>query len=947
MKLYLHILSMALLISFGAYAQKGVSEVLSQPIEHAQEGHRCSTDELHAEKYSTDPEYRIDFDAKKEAVSAFPLTARVSCDDPIIIPVAVHFEGVTNQTAQCLEDLVLSQLVILNEDYSSSNSDVSNYCDDAGNSSLDPLAIAANGTCIQFCLANQNHPSGFGLSNGDYAITINENYVANGSFPNFTNGTWAGYFNIFVTEGTGVLGYAPLYGDANGDGIVIEACVFGRQGSGCGNGIGPGGGCAGLSVYNLGRTATHEAGHYLGLPHIWGNGDESGQCGADDGFSDTPNAEGSTYGCPDQVASSCGVVDMTMNYMDYVNDACMYMFSEQQATTMYNYAATKWSTTSTKCSNTPSYPATLIPGGCNPDELIAEFTFEVQEECPARSVTFTNNSMNETNYLWHFGDGDSSMLENPVHTYPVAGIYTVTLTVGDGVDSDMTTEQVISGAEFFDNLNDGTLMNSGSADWGYIGGHNNYGDIAKAEYFDYLTIGNTLSGANFLFAATGGNPSTSITLNIWDNDGLNGFPGSIISTTNLTISQLNLGAFTFVDFPDVIIDGPLYIGFELNYIGVSTTENSISVATNSDGETVPTTAYEQWSDNDWYSFNDGTGTETTWELDVSLAISAILDCVDETGDPPVTEFSADDTTVCDGTEVNFTDESTNAPTSWLWDFGDGNDSELQHPSHTYAGPGMYTITLTATNEEGFDDEVKVDYIDVQAQPTGFEGVASDDDICVGDMVNLSMTGTFGGAYSWETSTGAVISNNSTAVVSPTETSTYTAICDNGICRTEDEVTITVNNPPAEGTFNYLGCTGDGYSIEVNGTNYNESNASGVEVIENGAINGCDSTINIELDYAPHAISSFTYTGCSGDGFSVTVNEVVYNEANTTGQEVIFGGGFNGCDSTINVSLNFEPNSTGLFSNTSCEESGYSIMVGGTTFNEANPDGVITLSGSAS
>ena len=56
--------------------------------------------------------------------------------------------------------------------------------------------------------------------------------------------------------------------------------------------------------------------------------------------------------------------------------------------------------------------------------------------------------------------------------------------------------------------------------------------------------------------------------------------------------------------------------------------------------------------------------------------------------------------------------STNGPTSWLWDFGDGNNSTLQHPSHTYTTSGTYTVQLTATNSVGNHVETKTNYINV-------------------------------------------------------------------------------------------------------------------------------------------------------------------------------------------------------------------------------------------
>src|SRR5690242_11723915 len=59
---------------------------------------------------------------------------------------------------------------------------------------------------------------------------------------------------------------------------------------------------------------------------------------------------------------------------------------------------------------------------------------------------------------------------------------------------------------------------------------------------------------------------------------------------------------------------------------------------------------------------------------------------------PVAAFSADDTSITVGTEIEFTDSSTNDPTAWLWNFGDGNTSTLQNPTHTYAAAGVYSVT---------------------------------------------------------------------------------------------------------------------------------------------------------------------------------------------------------------------------------------------------------------
>ena len=82
--------------------------------------------------------------------------------------------------------------------------------------------------------------------------------------------------------------------------------------------------------FDKGRTATHEVGHYLNLRHIWGDG----RCKRDDFVSDTPSSDGPNYGCPSYPTVNCRTNDMTMNYMDYTDDACMYMFSEGQKARM-------------------------------------------------------------------------------------------------------------------------------------------------------------------------------------------------------------------------------------------------------------------------------------------------------------------------------------------------------------------------------------------------------------------------------------------------------------------------------------------------------------------------------------------------------------------------------------------------------------------------------------
>ncbi len=126
--------------------------------------------------------------------------------------------------------------------------------------------------------------------------------------------------------GGGILGYAQFPGGASStDGVVIDSRYFGLSG-------------AANAPFNLGRTATHEVGHWMNLRHIWGDA----TCGSDL-VSDTPTHNTANYGVPAYPHySTCSgtPVEMTMNYMDYVDDNAMYMFSTGQKSRMTAIFAT-------------------------------------------------------------------------------------------------------------------------------------------------------------------------------------------------------------------------------------------------------------------------------------------------------------------------------------------------------------------------------------------------------------------------------------------------------------------------------------------------------------------------------------------------------------------------------------------------------------------------------
>lgn len=308
-------------------------ETVSQAAETIQQqahDHRTCGNEAHMNNLMSNPEYReeraerlLNFEEEKSKVEI-----RALCNDPVIIPVAVHYQGVSSPNSSCLISLAQSQIDILNDDFQGKNADISSWQNVASSFN----GIANGETCIKFVLADQNHPSGYGLNNGDLAVTINK---TTGDQVN----QWSGYINFFVQPNTGLLGYSPLGGAGNGDGVVIDAAAFG-SGSGCGS-------VAPSAPYNLGRTLTHELGHFLNLDHIWGNAG----CGGGDSVNDTPNQDDENYGCPTIPQSSCGSNDLSMNYMDYTNDACMFMFSAGQSTRMENWVSSNLTNVTNNANN--------------------------------------------------------------------------------------------------------------------------------------------------------------------------------------------------------------------------------------------------------------------------------------------------------------------------------------------------------------------------------------------------------------------------------------------------------------------------------------------------------------------------------------------------------------------------------------------------------------------
>ena len=280
----------------------------------------CAQMIVHELLAETQPEYRerrlaAEDDTRRriESGEAMRLIANL-----ITIPVVVHVVHRTDEE-EISDPQVKSQIRALNRDYRAKNADKRNVP-----APWKSLVVASN---IQFELASKD-PDGNGTSGITGTATTVASFGPDNSVKSKRTGgadAWPAdrYLNIWVCNlSQSLLGYAQFPGGpAATDGVVILHSAFGTQGTA-------------RAPFDKGRTATHEVGHFLGLRHIWGDRND---CSGDDFVADTPAAQRANMGKPTFPHITCNngpSGDMFMNYMDYVDDDTMVMFTTAQVARM-------------------------------------------------------------------------------------------------------------------------------------------------------------------------------------------------------------------------------------------------------------------------------------------------------------------------------------------------------------------------------------------------------------------------------------------------------------------------------------------------------------------------------------------------------------------------------------------------------------------------------------
>ena len=450
---------------------------------------------------------------------------------------------------------VNSQIPILNADYNGTGYNTSQYAsmslsghgpfyDYATANSLpspDNAGTVIGSSGITFCLATKN-PSGTTLAEpgidrhtwqsisgaSDPASASNLNTLFDGTIKPATIWDPTKYFNVWVSDGgtSGLLGYAtfppaattgtsgisPNWGETNNyactqaDGVWMAYTALGNTG-------------AAAAPYNYGRTLTHESGHWLGLRHIWGDG----TC-ATDYCNDTPPAAAANYvawptAYPYHVGTCTGSPnnspdgEMFINFMDYSDDAAMWMFTTEQVARFH--AALSLSpcrsgltaSAANLCNITVSAP-------------VAAFT-PPSSICATQNVVFTDNSSGPpTSWAWSVTPTagvtiTTATVQNPTFNFTTAGTYTVTDNVTNSAGNNSVshvvtvttcTTSTCDTVTHIKNTDTLSLYTTGTSTActhnGYLNGTNCYGFTGLAESYattDFPTGTLQVKGAIVLF----------------------------------------------------------------------------------------------------------------------------------------------------------------------------------------------------------------------------------------------------------------------------------------------------------------------------------------------------------------------------------------------------------------------------------------------------------------
>ena len=479
--------------------------------------------------------------------------------------------------------------------------------------------------------------------------------------------------------------------------------------------------------------------------------------------------------CPLPVADfsanqTCGKIPLSVQFTDLSTngpDTWLWQFGDGATSTEQNpvhtyttpgtYTVTLTVTNECGC-DSASRPAYITAQPCPPPVA----SFEMNKSCgfPPVTIGFTDTSANDPHtWFWQFGDGGTSTQKNPAHTYTVPGVYTVSLTVTNDCGTDSTcgtfygyscdppianfTANRTSGnaplaVQFWD-----TSLNSPSS-W-----HWDFGD------------GATATDRNPVHTYT--DPGTyTVKLTVTNNAGSDWIskPGFIV--VGPIIPQpphLFYGAITIGGQPSLagtIVSASVHggggsiVADKPGQYGEPGASGEKLIVQGQIVNGTPITFYLNGSAAECYDVAAGGNWQATYPFTSGKVTELNLRIQEIPPQPPVAGFTANKTSGPAPLSVAFTDTSTNDPDTWVWDFGDNTTATTQNPVHVYTDEGLYTVSLTVTNADGTDSEIKQNYIFVLPPlpplPHAFYGAITivDEDAPAGTFISGVVSG--GGGF---------------------------------------------------------------------------------------------------------------------------------------------------------------------------------------------------------
>ncbi len=569
-------------------------------------------------------DFERDLQRKMVQIKARMASGRTSAE-VITIPIVVHIihNGEATGTGRNISlAQVQSQIETLNEDFRR-RVNTNGFNNDSRGADIE----------IEFCMAQFN-PSGQRMTEPGID-RVNGNRTSwsrsdiEGSLKPTTSWDPNKYYNIwvldFAAQDDNILGYAQFPsssnlsgipgsgGAASTDGVVINYANFGNSQKGSFSTL--------RAPYNLGRTLTHETGHWLGLRHIWGDA----ACG-DDFCADTPPQASESRGCQ-KGRISCGNANMVENYMDYSDDACFNIFTRDQKTRIRTVMEVSPRRSSLLTSNVCGQ---LVVGKPTPN-----FEAENRTVLLGAQVKFTDLSTGfPTAWQWEFEGGDpaTSTEQNPTVTYNTAGKFKVTLTVSNasGASAPLTKTQYIEVvnaglcATVTNFVGTGTVIRQPGGT-GYVSGQNSRKTQAVAEQFNNSLGYTNLRGASLKFgvakAAKGAETESVVRVKVWNARGFQGGPGSELTSKEIPLRRIlddvrNNRATSVIFDQNIDLSRQnnlsFLIGIELDYVAGDT----VALVTTKDGESLNATSWERNSNGNWDRYIIRTG------LNVAHAITA-------------------------------------------------------------------------------------------------------------------------------------------------------------------------------------------------------------------------------------------------------------------------------------------------------------------------------------